>query len=365
MRVLFLRPTLELGGVATRLALLCSALVQKGHWVGVATADTGWRLRTSLVSSVEVFHVHLHPSTTVNLASSIVSLRRIVNDNGVEVLSSHHRFASIAGKIVAWMTHASLVCTLHEFQEDWRMLLPLWTSEYTVVPSHALLEHMLQHYRMMASDLTVIPAAIDTSLRPNERCREELKESLGIVDGLTVCYVGRLSPEKGVRYFLESMPLVRERLPDARFLIVGEGPEEQALKQHAQDIGLDPPPSFLGPRTDVPEILDLITIAVLPSVSESFGLAALEAMRASRPVVATAVGGIPEVVRHGETGLLVPPRSSQALADAICTLLAHPGKRQHFGQRGFDIVRQEHDASVMAERYLEVYRLARKQRHGS
>ncbi len=363
MRVLFLRPTLDLGGVSTRLGLLAAGLSRKGHWVGLATADT---LRGSApgLALARRFTVRLFPSTPANLVSSVLALRRLVIAQGVDVLSSHHRFAAVAGSIVSRLTGVPLVCTSHEYQEDWRLLRPLWANEFTVVPSRALADHMVHHYGMKASDVTVILPAIDNSLRPSDAGCSMLRRSLALPEGHTVCYVGRLSPEKGVQYFLESAPMVTACIPDARFLVVGEGPEDEALRRKASELGLDPSRVFLGPRSDVPDVLAVADVVVIPSISESFGLVALEAMRAGKPVVAAAVGGLLESVRDNETGILVPARSPGALAAAICRLLDDPEERHRLGQNGRRAVAEEYDAAVMVDHYLRVFTRAKEQKDG-
>jgi glycosyltransferase involved in cell wall biosynthesis len=155
--------------------------------------------------------------------------------------------------------------------------------------------------------------------------------------------VARLEPEKGHPTLLEAWPLVLERVPAARLLIVGDGSRREALEDQAEALGLLGEPCagdacvgtrharpgagvvFTGRRDDVPAVTAALDVAVLPSYREAQGLVILEAMALSRPVVASNVGGIPEMIEDGVTGLLVPPHDPAALAGAIVRLLTdHP-----------------------------------------
>lgn len=151
--------------------------------------------------------------------------------------------------------------------------------------------------------------------------------------------VARLSPEKGVGTFLEACALLIAAKPqggsdDARFVVAGDGPLRATLLRQRTLLGLEDHVSLLGARSDVPELLSASDVFCQPSYEEGLGLAVIEAMAAGLPVVATRVGGLPEVVRENETGLLVPPRDPPALARALEALLFDPVRARAFGEAG-------------------------------
>jgi len=147
----------------------------------------------------------------------------------------------------------------------------------------------------------------------------------------TVCRL--VEPKKGLAVLLQAMAGLRDRAV-AQLLIVGEGPAFPALRALSVRLGLSDRVVFAGVRRDIAGLLPLMDVFVLPSLYEGFGIALVEAMAAGRPVVATAVGGIPEVVVQGETGLLVPPGDPGALGDAIAHLVNHPEQARLMGARG-------------------------------
>jgi len=157
-------------------------------------------------------------------------------------------------------------------------------------------------------------------------------------DDVLIGVVSRIARGKGLEYLLEAAPDVIARIPKAKFLIIGDNsfnPEyREELKRQTLTLGLQDRVIFTGFRLDVPTILSSLALSVLPSLNEGLSNALLESMAAAVPVVATTVGGNPEVVLDGETGLLVPPRNSAALAEAICRVLRTPGLRNTLGQAG-------------------------------
>lgn len=170
--------------------------------------------------------------------------------------------------------------------------------------------------------------------------------------------VGTLRSVKGHRYLIEAIAAVREEIPHVHLSLVGDGPERGELDALRQRLGLNGCVSLLGMRDDVNALLRQFDVFVLPSLSEGISNALLEAMAAGLPVVATNVGGNPEVVQHGVTGLLVPPQDSRALADALLQLLSDPDARQAMGRKGRERVEAHFSLSVMAQRYGEIYEAA-------
>ena len=149
-----------------------------------------------------------------------------------------------------------------------------------------------------------------------------------------VGFVGWLLPIKGPGYLLNAMTAVWQEHPDAELVFVGKGDLEGPLRAQASFAGCDGRVKFLGWRDDIPEIMPLFDVFVLPSLNEGMGRVLVEAMAAGRPVVASRVGGIPDLVRHGETGLLVTPRDDEAIAASISLLLSNPRKAERMGEQG-------------------------------
>lgn len=163
----------------------------------------------------------------------------------------------------------------------------------------------------------------------------QLRASFGLpVRGAVVVSIGRFVAFKGYAHLLEAAALVRAARPDVHWLLVGDGELRADLEAQSRRLGLTTEVHFLGWREDVPDLLALGDLLVLPSLGEHFGRVLIEAMAMARPVVATDAGGVAEVVAHGETGLLVPPADPKALAEAVLSLLEDPGRGARLGAAG-------------------------------
>src|SRR5204863_8679542 len=147
--------------------------------------------------------------------------------------------------------------------------------------------------------------------------------------------VAALVPHKGQRYLIDAAHLVVRQIPDARFVILGEGELREHLEKQVKDHHLEKHVLLPGFRTDVLGCLKTFDLFVMSSVTEGLGTSLLDAMAASRPIVATTAGGIPEIVEDGVTGLLVPPRDHGALAAAIVRMLKDDAARRRLGDAGF------------------------------
>jgi glycosyltransferase involved in cell wall biosynthesis len=203
--------------------------------------------------------------------------------------------------------------------------------------------------RIVANGVDV--AAIDAA-RPGKAVRREL----GLPEGVPVIgLVGRLDHwGKGHRELFTAMARLRERHP-VHALIVGGGRREAEVRELVAGLGLTGAVHFLGPRHDVPDLLHAMDIFVLPSHSEGLSLALLEAMAAGLPVIATAVGGLPEVVTDGDNGLLIPPRDAGALAGALERLLANLAFAQRLGANARAHVREHFSLDRLGQEINKIY----------
>jgi glycosyltransferase involved in cell wall biosynthesis len=161
------------------------------------------------------------------------------------------------------------------------------------------------------------------------------RKSLGLKpEGLVVGTVGWLLPIKGPMYSLKAMTEVWKRHPETILVYVGKGDLEEELRREASRMGASEKVRFLGWRNDIPEIMPIFDIFVLPSLNEGMGRVLVEAMAAGRPLVASNVGGIPDLISQGENGMLVPPADPKALARELAFLISNPDIRREMGERG-------------------------------
>ena len=227
-----------------------------------------------------------------------------------------------------------------------------------VCVSEAVREVVLQRERLDERRVVVIKNGVEPiegRIRDNASTRREL----GIPeDHLVVGMVANYNrPVKGVSYFLDAIPAIVSEVPSARFVFLGGGAKEgPALRDKARALGIEPFVTFTGHRRDVHRFYEMMDISVLTSLSEGLSVTLLESMSHGLPVVATNVGGNPEVVIDGRTGYLVPPKDDHSLADRIIKLARDPDLRIRMGEEGRRRVERDFQLRDVANRYLDLYR---------
>lgn len=189
---------------------------------------------------------------------------------------------------------------------------------------------------------------------------ELFREKFPSLGDKTVLYVGRLERSKGLHYLIPAFARVLARVPDATMAVVGRGSDEylKELRRSARLAGVSDKVIFTGRISQglLPHAYAASALVALPSLMEGFGISLLESMAASRPCVATRVGAIPEILKHGETGLLVKPADSKDLGDAMTTLLSDTDLCEAMGRNGMEVVKREFSLERMTADTLDVYR---------
>ena len=301
-----------------------------------------------------------------------------------EVVHNHMYRAEVAGTraALALAEHGParpyIVSTVHSSrvrsEEDRALMRRLTPSmDRLIAVSRAIVDKLSAEGRTSVPVELIYNGVDLTRYSYTEACCT-LPEEYGFDEGSPlVGVIARLEPEKGHATLIEAWPRVLARVPDARLLIVGEGSQRATLEAHAEALNLlgeacsgdrcvgtrHARPGakivFTGLRDDVPAVTAALDVAVLPSYREAQGLAILEAMALRRPMIATAVGGVPEMIANGRTGLLVPPRDADALATAISRLLTDHPLADTIARAGHDFVHANFSLAHMLSAVSEIY----------
>jgi glycosyltransferase involved in cell wall biosynthesis len=214
-----------------------------------------------------------------------------------------------------------------------------------------------KYEKIPTAKIETIPNGIDGSAFDIPVDRDAKRRELGIPgDAMIIGIAARLSPPKGVTHILRALPDIVARVPRVALIVAGEGPLEQDLRAETARLGLGDHVKFVGPRADMPELLKLFDLYVLPSVSEGLPMVLLEAMAAGCPIVATSVGGVPSAIEDGVNGLLVPPQNPAMLARAVVLALGDAALRRRLALAGKQAFAARFSAETMTRRYERLYR---------
>ncbi len=263
-----------------------------------------------------------------------------------DIVHTHLMKADVVGAVAARLSRVPfVVATKHN--EDRYLRHPALRvaaraaaelADRTVVVSDAVGRFFARALSLAPGDLVRIRHGLppaDAPAPPEGEAREDVRREFSLPAEATVALtVARLSEQKGLADLVRAASLLAEARPDLRFLVAGRGEEEASLRELAARLAVEDRVRFVGYRADVPRLMAAADLFLLPSRWEGFGLVLLEAMRAARAVVATRVGGIPEIVVDGETGVLVPPADPDSLAAGVLRILADPERTTALGRAG-------------------------------
>lgn len=297
---------------------------------------------------------------TWNLAQRLAPTARlleIIRRSGTERVLANGAFSFLAGVFAAKLARVPIIWVEHNttLPNDALVRRMIGWADRIVVVSNAIRDQFVRLAPEAQHKIIRVYNGVNTKkFCANRSARPTLLREFGWAEN--ACVVGtvsRLAPEKGIAYFVEAANQLARILPDARFLVVGEGPLRADLYARATTNAV----RFVGLREDIPELLNAMDIFVLPSLAEAFGIAALEAMGCALPVVASDVGGLRELVAENETGYRVPPGDAGAITGAVLSLCSDPSRRQACGERGrarvlehFTLERQAQAMQAILER---------------
>jgi glycosyltransferase involved in cell wall biosynthesis len=361
VRVVEVMATGTNGGAQEHVYNLVNRLDRDFYDVSVVSLSPG-----SAVRRLQRAGFHVTVIDAADDAIATAALTAHLADIRPDVIHNHMYRAEVVGtKAAIALGEAGhrrpwVVSTVHssrirspEDQAELRRLTP--DMDHLVVVSRAIDEKVVAEGRTGAPR-TLIYNGVDLERYDHQEPCCTLREEYGMdADAEIVGVVGRLELEKGHPTLLEAWPLVLAEMPCAYLVIVGEGSRQEALHQIAREQGVERHVIFTGRRDDIPAITAALDVAVLPSYREAQGLTILEAMALGRPVVASNVGGIPEMIEDGVTGLLVPPHDPPALASAIVRLLGDHQLADMLGRAGHDQVHERFCIQLMVNAVQALY----------
>jgi glycosyltransferase involved in cell wall biosynthesis len=347
-RVLLLVTLAETGGAQTYVAALAKALGRE-YDVVVAAHGEGFH---DVPRFVPLRHLRraLDP---LHDALALVELYRLFRRERPRVVHANSSKAGVLGRLAAvaarvpvrfftvhgwaFKAHTGIIGEAYLWAD--RLMSPLTTT--TICVAHGEREAGLRARTCRADRTVVIHNGVPLDV-PRRRAHP---------GPVMLLSVGRLRAPKDFVTLVRAIPGL-----EAQLRIAGDGPDRAALEAEIERLGLQDRVELLGTRTDIPELLANADVFVLATESEGLPMSVLEAMAAGLPVVASAVGGVPEVVRDGETGALVPPRDSAALAEALGRIVADPALRDRLGEAGRQRVQSEFSLERFEREHLELYR---------
>lgn len=353
MKILLVNENRGFGGAEEHTLWLAEKLLEKDVEIILAAQPESVLEEKCLERKVPFKAVRMRNEVDVIAVGEIASL---IKKEKIDLVAAQatrdHILAALAARLCG---HKGILKTEHNMLSSGISGLCRWvydnlTSKIICV-SNAVKNHMLL-MNFPEEKLEVIYNGID--LEHFKTSNTEVSASKRQFPLVGV--VSSLLPSKGQSFFLKSARFVLDKFPGVLFLVTGGGPELKNLEREAEELNLGSSVIFTGYKEDIREVFESLDIFVFPTLEEAFGLVALEAMAYSKPVAGFRVGGVPEVVEDGKTGILVDREDSEALAGAILKLLENPELAKKMGAEGRKRAESLFSVNTMTDNFIELYR---------
>lgn len=295
---------------------------------------------------------------------TIMKIRKFIKENKMDIIHSHGYKSNFYGLLASLNLNINRITTCHNWIGNGRKMklyeyidkLLLRNFDKVIAISEELKNEIL---RSGIFKVMIINNGIDIERFKLQATghRLKIKEAFGIKENeKAIGTVGRLTVEKGHSYLIETFEKAVKEFPDTKLLIVGDGPLKESLESRAMSLGLKDNIIFTGIRNDIPELLSIMDIFVLPSLKEGMPMVLLEAMAARKAIIATKVGAVIKIIDDGVTGLLIKPTDVNSMCDCLTRLLKNTEKARLLSEKAYEKVKSEFSASKMAEQYFGEYR---------
>ena len=367
MRILQLTSHLDVGGITTYVVNLSRALAARGHQVIVGS---GGGTQEGRLTEAGIAHRRVPLATSAECSPQVAwacwQLNRMLSASPVDVIHAHTRTAQVAAAWLSRRQKIPSVTTWHGFYR--RRLSRRWwpcTGTMTIAISEPVAAHLRDVFGVPPERIRLIPHGVDAARFEQPIAAAELQRLRAQLqlpsDGPVVGTMARLVPSKGVDQLLDAFAHVRAKVPQARFVIVGDGAARTRLERHAARLGLSPSVRFAGTVADTPAILSLMDVFVfMPATQEGFGLSLLEAMASGRPIVAIRRGGGSSwaLDRAQEEVLVVEP-DPEKVGEAVAELLRNAGEAARLSSRARQAAKSTYDFARVVEQVEHVYAACR------
>ena len=354
------------GGAERQLYQLASSLNPEGFRSIVVqlSSNSSLPVTTGNLGTLELFHFPTRRLYGLDGLRQLSRLLSLAKNKRVDIVHTFFEKSEVMGwltarlsKIPIWITSRRDLGFKRKKIYDRIFRLTAKDCKKCIANCYAVKDQVVQQNNLASEKVEVIYNGLDLSGYQEPFDDKSFRRKLVIENGTPlVGMIANFNFEiKGHVYFLGAAKKILEKVPNVKFVLVGDGPLRPRYEEVAQELNLNNNVYFLGKRADVPTIISNLDVSVLSSTNEGFSNVILESMAAGKPVVATKVGGSPEMVMNGVTGYLVPPADSGAIASAIIDLLQNPDKAIAMGSAGRKVVKEKFTVVTMVKKYEELY----------
>lgn len=355
MKILQVLPELKSGGVETGTIDLAKELIKQGHKAVVVS--NGGKLVEELVSFGGIHYtLPVHEKSPPSVISMVGKLMNIIKKEEIDLVHARSRTPAFSAFFASFLTKVPFITTCHGYYSNHIFSRVMGWGKFVIVASNVVARHMIKDFGVPRERIRLIPRGVDL-----EKFSYREPAATPTPKQYTIGIIGRITPIKGHVYLIRAISKVARLMPNIKVLIIGDGPVSkpkyrQELEMMVRRLSLSKHIHFLGERHDIPQQLTKLDLLVMPSIGEeTFGRVIIEAQARGVPVIATRVGGIIDIIKDGENGILVPPKDWHSLSGAIISLLKDRSLRERLSKAGRANIEKNFSLSRMYDMTIKVY----------
>ena len=352
--ILFFPRTMGLGGTENVVLQLCEIMKPLVNCIVVCSCGGN---NVGILYEMGIKHYEI-PDIERKSIKSIISvskqLQHIIKKERITIIHTHHRMAAFYVVLLGLSKKLLFLNTCHNTFTNKRLLTRIaYRNTNLIACGEMVKKNLVEYFGLPKNQTTVIHNAVKpfdglVSVEPYiEQCHK---------DGcFVVANIGRLSEQKGMKYYIQAIPEVIKEHPEVRFLIIGSGEDERKLKDLVKKLEVEDVVCFMGYRSDIQSLMAQVDLIVLSSLWEGLPLTPIEAFSVQKTVVATAVDGTVEIVENGKNGMLISPRSAPQIADKIIWSVEHPKEIKLMEESAYHLFNEKFSFEVMKHKYINYY----------
>lgn len=353
--ILFFTRTMGLGGTENIILQLCeifSPIVNK-----IVVCSCGG-VNVEKLTQMGIKHIKIddiEKKSIFIVLNTIKTLRRIVKEEEITIIHTHHRMSAFYISLLRLYKKCIFINTSHNTFKNKKILTRFAYKHGSLIACGEMVKNNLVNFYGLPDEQVT---AIHNAIKPfnGNIVEDSLIKKLHDEGNFVVGNIGRLSEQKGMEYYIRAIPEIIKHCPSTRFVIAGNGDDEEKLKKLCSELGLDNYLTFLGYRSDIQNLMYQLDLIVLSSLWEGLPLTPIEAFSVGRTIVATAVDGTVEIVQDKIDGYLIEPRNSEVLAQKVINLINDDEKRKKFECQAKKRFEEEFSFEIFSDKYINFYK---------
>lgn len=355
--ILYFTRTMGLGGTENVILQLCE--IMKSNIGNIVVCSCGG-INERKLSEMGIKHITIPDIEKKDIKTIITvfkSLNKIIKDEKIDIIHTHHRMAAFYTSLLYIYKNFIFINTQHNIFTDKKILTKLALKKaYNISVGNGVKENLIKFYGIPKGQVKVIYNGIKEFNYSNFNKISEIQKYKE-KKYFTIGNIGRITQQKGMEYFIKSIPKILEKNEQVQFYIIGTGEDEDKIKNIAKKNGVFDKISFLGYRNDIQNIMSNLDLIVLSSLWEGLPLTPIEAFSVSKTVVATNIQGTNELIKDGVNGFLVEVKNEYKLAEKIVELINNDEKRQSMQTNAYKTYKAKFSYEILRENYIEYYKL--------